>query len=147
MNCMLFFLIMLCNVNVHVFEKLYFLFVQLMYCLCWACVYFKSAIQFLQINNDGCNCRMINMNLGKYNISKNYKKVRLYKFLFIFFPPYCVSMDVFILVIVINCIFQHLFFRKDHKQKLRVVCREVLAFKYVFIIFFQNKSKEYIYFT
>ena len=29
--------------------------------------------------------------------------------------------------------------------EIRVVCREILAFKYVFIVFFSKKSDEYLY--
>ena len=41
------------------------------------------------------------------------------------------------------------FFEKDDKYvlklEIRVVCREFLAFKYVFIVFLRNKLNDYLY--
>ena len=48
-----------------------------------------------------------------------------------------------------KCIFYYNFFRKDvkyySKLEICVVCREFLTFKYVFIVFFLNKSDDYLY--
>ena len=62
---------------------------------------------------------------------------------------------IIILLIIIyvhyKCTFYHLiFFCKKTintylKLEIRDVCRECLAFKYVFIVFFQNKSDDHLY--